>query len=195
MKKQTYLLLAALLLITLSGCSKEKPYKQGLLTETGYENEYLNLRFTLPEGAELLPEEHRDKYTTEVTMPDNGQHKMDERAGLNTCEMIAWTPGVPMFFISTKMEKNSMTADEYIDYLIVTNRSISESSSVETIELAGRTFTKLSTDNSSASWDYLYSKCTENSFVCISVQYNDDTQEQKDALLQGFTQLHDEADA
>ena len=98
----------------------------GVVTENGYENEWLNMRFTAPEGVTI--EDYRTNENIEID--------------------ATWEAGVPV--VQLVVEQVDMDVDSYLNILTVTLESMAEQGMVYTIdeerytvEIGGHEYTDL----------------------------------------------------
>ena len=154
-KKLHSTLLALILVFTLllSSCSNNsnddvitgKTYSRGLITDSTYKSEYLNLSFTAPEGYSMSTEDELNKLA-------GGNEGTDDNFDPNTSRTVyemsaSNSSGTPS--ISLRIERVYLSVGEYLKELEsqMTSMSAMEFSVVkngETSEIAGEKFSLLS---------------------------------------------------
>lgn len=130
--------------------SQNTDYTKGVMTETGFESEYLNLKFTLPEGFVMATEEEIN------SMMDIGADAMGldgtsvDYTKLSTVyEMMAvGSTGVPNVSLAVeKLALSNMTVDQYLDALKSQLSNLSnvnyEFRDITSVEIAGQEYKKL----------------------------------------------------
>ena len=97
-------------------------FSEGVTTDSGYENEWMNLRFTTPEGAILIPEETGDGILMYAEWPD----------------------GVPVVQIIVEQTEGAMTEVDFLNQLVTTfDSSYIYDENLYLVPLGGQEFTDL----------------------------------------------------
>ncbi len=110
MKRRNLFISFIITIFFVTGCSPvgfdySDGYTDGILTEEGWENEYFNIRFSLPNGAEMLPE-------SELT--DNVLVKTEMGAGLKYDNEEGQTVGAVVMVQVTQLP-DGVSDDELYD--------------------------------------------------------------------------------
>ena len=173
----------------------EGSYYPGVLTETGYESEYLGFRYTTPEGFTIATEEEMEE------MSDAGEELLSEDyselqlayADIVTINelMVSDSLGVVNFNIT--LEKTSVDLETYIELFKEQISGLSamaiEIIGEEEAELAGSTYTKLTAQVESQGvvmyQDY-YLRKQDDRLVALIVTWLDGMDAEKDTMMSGF---------
>ena len=167
-------------------------YAPGTLSETGFDSEYLGLSFRIPEGSDFVmsTKEELDAQV-DAEMKKQGVD-MEEAGDMYTYEMMA---------VSLEDGANAIVSTERVPlgnitpalYLSTVGKSLEASGytlgDVETVQLAGRDFAKLSTTMSAGGADTIqdyYSTKQDDRIVSIIVTYASGTEDKIESLLAAF---------
>ncbi len=188
MKKTGIFLLLALVIFTFTSCKRNnKNYEKGTITSTTYESEFLNLKFTAPEGYTIKIAEDGAVSAADIVnyfdSPINGRIKSSD-----VYEMEATTAITdPIVAVTVeKLPDPDMTIDEYAK--TVMEASVTE----EEYTIAGEDYVKLTIMVPLIASDIFleeYCRIQDGYLVSIMIQYTSDTASQKDMLLNAFTKL------
>lgn len=171
-------------------------YEKGTSTETGWESEWIGMKFTAGEGVVMQDESAMDDIL-EAGSQEMGNDPADFE-GLYTYEMMAseGTMGVPQ--VAMMVEQSTLTPDEYIDQMleqleaVSTSIEMTQDGDITDYELAGLTFRRLQLKASSQGVDMVqdYLICQRGDYLIeiISTALADQVEE-KDAMLACFTAL------
>ena len=189
-------LVLCLLLILSAGCGNNSSntqtlsYEKGILTETSFESEYLDLRFSVPEGFEMATEEYI------LDMMNIGAEVMDidektlEYASLTTVyEMMVFAEsGTPNVIVM--VEKSPLSVDRYFDALESQLSQMGyEFDEVTTTEVAGQSYQQISSSTESFGafliQSYLLRKIDDRivGFITTSTP---DTEDELNVLMKAF---------
>ena len=153
---------------------KKKEYMKGTITEKNWESEYLNLRFTAPEGYTIEAEKESTSSII-VEMVVSVPNKTKLTLGLNDPSL------------------SKITEEDYLKKiqqkrLYDKDRNYSVHDDITTVEIAGKNYKQLSftvkTQGREVMQDFLVCK-VDDRLVFMIISYNDKAQ--KENLLQAFT--------
>ena len=200
------LLVLMLVVVTMfSGCNKEsskKEYSRGIIKDDTYESEYLNLKFTTPEGYTMITEDVLNQYVqfaSEIVYKDKDQKVIDYSKAVNVYEMMCAeatinTPNVNI--VIENLLGREISIDDYIEaskeQLLATGIEYTFSETTKEVELAGEKYTVLDcigNYNGQELLQQMYVRKVDNRMLILTITYTEDTAEGKDTLLAGFTAL------
>jgi len=199
-------LLFCVILSLLAGCSPRSgrgdafagnPYEKGVLTETGFISEYLNLKYTLPEGFIISTQADMD------ALMDINSDSFDAEgyAGLSTVyEMKASAEEGDSPSVLVKVEKlliSIITEAQYFESLQLQLLTIYEGAysfdeTITDVEIAGKNYKKLSaafkseTSEEEFLRDYIIRKNNDR-IISFVVTYSADAIEEMEAMMKGFS--------
>jgi len=177
--------------VIFAGCSifTPKEYKRGTITETGWESEYLNLRFTTPTGYIMVTAEQLDMMTGFDENTDPAQARL-------VVEMLTTTTNrLPNLHVG--VEKNDVKEEEYLETskslaLNKEDMSYTFPGEVTKLKVAGKTYKQLSSEVTIGDQvilqDLLVRK-VDDRMVVITITYDAQTETEKDVLLGAFTKF------
>lgn len=204
-KLRASLLLVMLLVVTmLSGCNKkatEKEYEKGIIKDDGYESEYLNIKFTTPEGYSMLSEDVLNEYiqfTSEIIYTDKDQTKIDYAKAVNVYEMMCVeevTNSPNINIVVENLLGRKISVADYIEaskqQLQATGIEYTFGDITEDVELAGEKYTLLECVGNYAGQEVLqemYIRKVGGRMMILSITYTEDTVEAKDTLVAGLSE-------
>lgn len=198
------LLVLMLVVITMfSGCNKkEQQYTKGTINGNTYESEFLNLKFTMPEGYTMFDEDTLDEYVqfaSDVIYKDKDQQIIDYAEAVTVYEMMCAEATVNSPNASIFLE-NLLGKDVSLDDYVETSKQQLQDSGLEytfgdikkDVELAGEKYAVLDCIGNYAGQEILqqlYIRQVGNRMMLLTITYTEDTAEGKDTLLAGFTAL------
>lgn len=175
---------------------EKKEYAPGKVTDTGYESEFLGLRFTTPEGFTLTAGEELNSLMGEAAdaiddQMNEAQKKAAELAVVY--EMMVMNETGANATIA--LEKTSASVDEYVksfksqaSELAIQGMSLKIEGDAEEVELAGAAYTKLAgcveAENMNIKQDYYFRKVGDRMMYITVINVNDDAG--VEALMGGF---------
>lgn len=139
---------------TTEAAEESTGYYPGTFTETGYETEFLGLRFTTPEGYVLsTPEELAELMgTTMDALTESGDVTAIQKkyAELNTIYELMATDSIGAVNVNIVLEKTILPLSLYLDvakeqFANMSGMTITINSEEE-VEFAGATYTKMAAD-------------------------------------------------
>ena len=189
-----------------SDTASDSPYQKGTSTETGFESEWLNLKFTPPENIIMNSEEELQ------SVMKQGQDTLEESSSLDfsdddlsgtVYEMMASSisgfPNVSLVVEDASLE--NMTVDQYFlaaqQMLDATGMGYTYSD-VTDIQIAGQDFRVMETSVAVNDYEILQKYCTRKQggkFVSIILSYTTDTTAEADEILAAFTPLNTDTEA
>ena len=167
-------------------------YAPGTLSETGFDSEYLGLSFRIPEGSDFVMSTKEELDAQIDAEMKNQGVDMEEAGDMYTYEMMA---------VSLEDGANAIVSTERVPfgnitpelYLSTVGKSLEASGytlgDLETVQLAGRDFAKLSTTMSAGGADTIqdyYSTKQDDRIVSITVTYASGTEDKIESLLAAF---------
>lgn len=162
MRKSKNLLIIAFLVFAMLavGCfggnsdAPEHEYTRGVLTENSFESEFLNLRFVLPEGFNMMSQEDMENTFGFVMDAMFDEEIADYVQEAVIYEMVATAPmGIPSLIVMLeKLPVRDMTIRDHIETMksdaieemISVGMEITFSDEIITVEIAGETYTQVS---------------------------------------------------
>ena len=201
MKKTAAFFTLVILIFGIASCSQKREYTRGILTSTTFESEYLNLKFTAPEGTTMATEEEMKKVSSmgaQVAQVDSQQ--FDAALENTVYEMQAfYIAGYPnVFLIVEKLAFSNMTVENYMESV---KQQLSKLSTVkydittedEKATIAGQKYSKLSASaiygTVSLTQDY-YVRIQDGRAISFIVTYTSDTIDKKNELLEAFKEYN-----
>lgn len=207
-KLRVSLVVMILVIATLfTGCnkkeSKEKEYEKGTINEDSFESEFLDIKFTVPEGYSLFSQEVMDQYVqfaSEIAYKDKDQKVIDYTKAITVFEMMCGesvtnTPNVNIV-VENLIGKKDITVDDYIEsskqQLTSTGFEYTFGDITKDVELAGEKYTVFECVGNYSGQEVLqqlYIRKVADRMMVLTVTYTEDTKEAKDTLLAGFSVL------
>ena len=179
----------------------DTPYEKGTITETDYQSEWLNLKFTPPETVVMNTEEELESVMRQ------GQSTLEESSGMElgedalsgtVYEMMASSvsgfPNVSLVVEDASLE--NMTVDQY--FLAAQQMLDATYSEVTDAQIGGQDFRVMETSVTINDYEVLQKYCTRKQggkFVSIILSYTADTQTEADEVLAAFTPLNADTEA
>ena len=184
----------------------DTPYEKGTITETDYQSEWLNLKFTPPETVVMNTEEELKSVMRQ------GQSTLEESSGVElgedalsgtVYEMMASSvsgfPNVSLVVEDAALE--NMTVDQYFlaaqQMLDATQMGYTYSDPVDA-QIGGQDFRVMETSVTINDYEVLQKYCTRKQggkFVSIILSYTTDTAAEADEILAAFTPLNTDTEA
>jgi hypothetical protein len=176
-------------------------YTKGNLTADSLTSEYLNLKFTKPEGFIMATHEEIDQmvqFSSEIIFKDDMKTMIDYAKAVTVYEMFVQSPyGLPNASLFLEKVMSNMTVELYIAAVksqLVALETIQYSVHEETViaSVAGQNYTVLSAQASYAGSDLFqdyYLRKQGDRIIGIIVTYTEDTEASKDELLDAFQPL------
>jgi hypothetical protein len=201
MKKTTAALLTLVIIVfSMASCSAKKEYKRGTLTSTTFESEYLNLKFTLPDGFTMATEDEMKKMSSKGAQVMEMNSELFNSAMENMVyEMQAVsTGGYPnVIVMAEKLQLQNMTIDSYVDALkqqLTNVKSIKYTINTgkEKTSIAGQDYTTLTASATYATLtltqDY-YVRIQDGRAISFVFTYTSETAAKKDTLFNAFKEF------
>jgi len=216
-KKRTFLIFAVCLLLCVSvfaGCKKtddpnktngdntpEVTYVKGKVSATGFESEYLNLKFTAPRNFVMATDAELDaliKEGADVAYTDADKKLIDYAMSNTVYEMMVSDPsGSPNIIVLVeKLLLSNLTETQYLDTLkaqIVApfaEMGLQMTfNAVKTVDVAGETYTVLPAVVPGQLRQDYYVRKKDDRMVTIIVSYTDATTRQMETLIAAFEPL------
>ena len=175
----------------------EQQYEKGIMTETGFESEFVGVKFAIPEGFVMATEEEISKFMDIGADALGVDGKIVDYAKLSTVyEMVASAPpGKPnVSVIVEKLSLSNMTEEQYMtaaktQMLALTNADYELVDESEE-EIAGQTYKKLIFNVDLAGMklmqNYLARKVNDR-MVVFTVTYTAETKDEIETLMKSFT--------
>lgn len=173
-------------------------YTKGISSETGYESEWLGIRFTAPEGAAMLTEEELNEMMglgQEVLSEDFSDLQLQYAEMSTVSEMMCTAAeGTPNVVMSVEKMMADATAADYAEVLAqtlgqVTTMTYTIDSSDEVVTIGGKDFVKVA-----ASVEYEGVSMKQNYYVMvqgdravsIALTFTPETEDAAEAMMNGF---------
>lgn len=186
--------------------TSDTPYEKGTITDTDFQSEWLNLKFTPPETVVMNTEEELQ------SVMQQGQNTLEESSGVELGEdalsgtvyemmasSISGFPNVSLVVEDATLE--NMTVDQYFlaaqQMLDATGMGYTYSD-VTDIQIAGQDFRVMETSVTVNDYEVLQKYCTRKQggkFVSIILSYTTDTTAEADEILAAFTPLNTDTEA
>lgn len=196
MKKKLLALMVAMVAVFMTACGGGASYTPGVYTETGYESEFLGLRFNTPEGFALATEEELSQLMgMSIDNLENVSELQKKYAELATVYELMVTDADGIVNGQIILEKTNVSVDTYIEAF--TSQLTTQASDMnvevlegrEEVEFAGATYTKLSANMESygivVTQDY-YIRKIGNRMACICITWLEGFEDGRDALMNAF---------
>lgn len=184
----------------------DTPYEKGTITETDYQSEWLNLKFTPPETVVMNTEEELESVMRQ------GQSTLEESSGMElgedalsgtVYEMMASSvsgfPNVSLVVEDASLE--NMTVDQYFlaaQQMLDATQMGYTYSEVTDAQIGGQDFRVMENSVTINDYEVLQKYCTRKQggkFVSIILSYTADTQTEADEVLAAFTPLNADTEA
>lgn len=170
-------------------------YYPGVLTETGYESEFLGFRYTTPEGFTIATEEEMEEMTEagqELLSEDYSDLQMAYADIVTINElMVSDEYGIVNFNIT--LEKTAVDLETYVtlfkEQIAGLTAMTIEIVSEEEAELAGSTYTKLTAQVESQGyvmWQEYYLRKQDERLVALVTTWLDGMDAEKETMMSGF---------
>ncbi len=186
--------------------TSDTPYEKGTITDTDFQSEWLNLKFTPPETVVMNTEEELQSVMKQgqTTLEESSGVELGEDALSGTVyEMMASSisgfPNVSLVVEDASLE--NMTVDQYFlaaqQMLDATGMGYTYSD-VTDIQIAGQDFRVMETSVAVNDYEILQKYCTRKQggkFVSIILSYTTDTTAEADEILAAFTPLNTDTEA
>ena len=178
----------------------EDDFEKGTVTDTTFESSYLNLKFDLPEGFIMHTEEELLQLTN-VSADNIGldEDEYDYAMANTVYEMMASDlTGTPNIIVmEAKVDIENITDEEYLEQVKVGLESMGATAyeiedDNETVSIAGQdylSFTATTEVSGISMTQEYYTRKIGNRMASIIVSYDDNTIDEKDALMNSFTAL------
>ena len=186
--------------------AQDVPYEKGTITDTNFQSEWLNLKFTPPETVVMNTEEELQ------SVMQQGQSTLEESSGVELGEdalsgtvyemmasSISGFPNVSVVVEDAALE--NMTVEQYFlaaqQMLDATGMGYTYSDITDT-QIAGQDFRVMETSVTINDYDVLQKYCTRKQggkFVSIILSYTTDTTAEADEILAAFTPLNTDTEA
>ena len=184
----------------------DTPYEKGTITETDYQSEWLNLKFTPPETVVMNTEEELESVMRQgqSTLEKSSGMELGEDALSGTVyEMMASSvsgfPNVSLVVEDASLE--NMTVDQYFlaaQQMLDATQMGYTYSEVTDAQIGGQDFRVMETSVTINDYEVLQKYCTRKQggkFVSIILSYTADTQTEADEVLAAFTPLNADTEA
>ncbi len=179
----------------------EDNFVKGIVTDTGWESEFLGMRYTLLEGMYMATEEALNEMMglgVEVLSGDFSEQQLKYAQMRTVYEMMSTdaTGANNVVLTIEKLPLKNMETEVYVQSLKtqlgkVTTIPYTITGDDETVSIAGKDFIKVNTQIGSGDdakkQDY-YASVHEGRAICIIVTYSDETSEVAESILNAFTE-------
>ena len=186
--------------------ASDTPYEKGTITDTDFQSEWLNLKFTPPETVVMNTEEELQ------SVMQQGQTTLEESSGVELGEdalsgtvyemmasSISGFPNVSLVVEDAALE--NMTVDQYFlaaqQMLDATEMGYTYSDLTDA-QIAGQDFRVMETSVTVNDYEVLQKYCTRKQggkFVSIILSYTTDTTAEADEILAAFSPLNTDTEA
>lgn len=195
MKKKILALMVAMVTVLMTACGGAS-YTPGVFTETGFESEFLGLRFTTPDGFALATEEELSEMMgMSLDNLENVSDLQKKYAELVTIYEMMVTDETGTVNAQIILEKTGVSVGTYMDAFTsqlaesMQGMNVTLDEDSEEVEFAGATYTKLSADIESygiiLTQDYYFRKVGDR-MMCLCVTYMEGMEAERDAIMNGF---------
>lgn len=178
------------------GDSQDSDYERGIVTEEGWESEYWNLRFTLPEEVYMLTD---DGIATvlelggDIVSEEYGQTQKEYLDETILYEMMATTAETDanVIVMVEKLLVRGMSTENYKNAMVLQLMKRSNYATLEdtdTAEIAGETYALLRTkmEYESTYYQDYYVRVVDDRALCITITYTEETADKGEKILDGF---------
>ena len=175
-------------------------YVKGTVTDTGWESEYLGMRYIMPEGMLMATEEELNQVMglgAEILSGDINELQMEYARMRTVYEMMSTdaTGATNVVLTVEKLLFSNMDAEQYVQSLEQGLKKMSAISYTvlsddETVEIAGMDYIKVSVQAQSGdvavNQDY-YVRVADGRAVSFVITSQEETAQQAEAVLNAFT--------
>ena len=198
MKQLTTVLTVCVLLVFLAGCKgaqdNQIEYEKGILSSTGFESEYLNLRFEVPDGFIMATEEEIFGMMSFGADAVGVDRKSIDYARITTVyEMMVSAPeGTPNIIVMVeKLPQDNITLEQYFDAVLTQLSGLNyQFGEITSIELLGQSYQQLISTHEmngrALSQKYML-RLIDDRVVGFIATSTPDTEDELDTLIQAFT--------
>ena len=171
----------------------DTPYEKGTITETDYQSEWLNLKFTPPETVVMNTEEELESVMRQ------GQSTLEESSGMELGEDALSGTVYEMMASSVSGFPNvSLVVEDAAQQMLDATQMGYTYSEVTDAQIGGQDFRVMETSVTINDYEVLQKYCTRKQggkFVSIILSYTADTQTEADEVLAAFTPLNADTEA
>ncbi|MCL2634683.1 MAG: hypothetical protein FWD34_09255 [Oscillospiraceae bacterium] len=184
MKKLIAVSVVICVVLALTGCGDDN-YQQGTKTSKGFESEFINIKFTLPDGYEMIPDKNLEDLMDDVTVYEMGAENPDNYNSVYlVVEKLSMITGLLSEEQYLEVLKTNLEQETAMKYTI--------KSDTTNVTIAGESYVKMSSTANvqgiEIRQDYIVKKIGRK-MVCFIVTYSDDTKSDMDELLKCFKAL------
>lgn len=175
----------------------EDTYVKGTITESGFESEWMNLRFTAQPGVIMRSQKELDEYMREDEgLADGAAINYSEITSVG--EMVAYYMSGTNVIVSVErlpVLHTTTTDQEYLFILVENLETMGETEvgeSFYTVDIGGEAYTGLSIARNVDRTVYIqeiFVRKQENRMIVIGVTYKESNIEEAENLLQAFSVL------
>jgi len=188
-------ILVCIAFLPLINCSKTSDYKRGILTETGFESKYLDIRFTLPEGFVMATEEDMLRMMGIGADIAGVNKKIVELTTVYEMMASAVTGYPNVIIMVEKPLLSNLTIEQYLDalktgLLNVNTMDYVIDDKITSAEIAGNNYKQLTASLPSLNifQNYLVRK-QGNRMIGFITTYSLETKQELEILMNGFSKL------
>ena len=189
-----------------SADTTDTPYQQGTVTDTDYQSEWLNLKFTPPDTVVMNTEKELE------SVMKQGQNALEDASGIEleedalsgtVYEMMASSvsgfPNVSLVVEDAAME--NMTVDQYflsVQQMLDATQMGYTYEEITDAQIGGKDFRVMEAKVTVNDYEIIQKYCTckqGGKFVSIILSYTADTTDEADEILTAFTPLNADTEA
>ena len=179
-------------------------YAKGIITENGFESEWMGLRFTKPATAIMATQEEMDaamRVGTENFYGEDAEAVLDYNSMNVVNEMqVAWEAGLPLVQVMVeKLPMSGWTEELYLSVVASNLNALSGTNGITytvgeemyMIEIAGQEYVGLATAVDGGNGNVVYQeylvRVKENRIIVIAFSYNDATESYIQEAVEAFS--------
>ena len=175
--------------------SETLSYERGILTETGYESQYLDIKFTVPEGFVMATEEDiLGMMQVGVEIMDLDKDTIDYSSLTTVYEMmVSSASGSPNVALLTEKLMSNVTVEQYLDIVKSQLADVPmnyEFGDVTSVEIAGESYQQIVASAEIKGTAFLQKYIVrkfDDRMVCFVVTNTSETEKELDTLMKAFT--------
>ncbi len=202
-KRIGVVVLAILTLLSVTACGGSAKYSKGTLTDTGFESEWMGIRFNAPEGYVVATQEELDSFISagqdyvEAAYEENGKKVIDYTELTTVYELMTYLPddnGAGDPNLSLAAEKTTLSTDKYMEAVQSQMETLFSGVPITWTDAESAKVGSLDCDKYTATMDYGVAKMNQSYYIAkkdnrviyFIVSYTPGHEEDVDTLMGAF---------
>lgn len=197
--------MAVLTLLSVTACGDNEKYSKGTLTDSGFESEWMEIRFNAPEGYVVATQEELDDFISmgqdyvEAAYEENGKKVINYTELTTVYELMTYLPDPDNFGagdpnLSLAAEKTVLSTDKYMEALKSQMETLFSGVPITWGDAVSEKVGGLDCDKYTATMDYGVAKMVQsyyitkkgNRVIYFIVSYTPGHEEDVDKLMNAF---------